>query len=129
MIPRFMLSAMRVTYFAIGCELMQHDGNGNERVVSYQSRQLKPAERNYPVDDKEPLAMRYAFVKFRLNFLESRHSSSTSIMRPYEPRLRARTSASALCAGCYFWLSTTLGYITRLDQQTLSKMLYAETRL
>ena len=29
--------------FAIGCALMQHDDDGSKRVVSYQSRQLKPA--------------------------------------------------------------------------------------
>ena len=50
--------------FAIGCALMQHDGSGHERVVSYQSRQLKPAERNYPVPDKGLLAMRYALGIF-----------------------------------------------------------------
>uniref|UniRef100_A0AAV1TJ53 Reverse transcriptase domain-containing protein n=1 Tax=Peronospora matthiolae TaxID=2874970 RepID=A0AAV1TJ53_9STRA len=40
--------------FAIGCALMQFDDEGRERVVSFQSRQMKPAERNYPVHDKEP---------------------------------------------------------------------------
>ncbi|KAG3231276.1 hypothetical protein PI124_g23629 [Phytophthora idaei] len=43
--------------FAIGCALMQHDHEGRDRVVYYQSRQLKPAEHNYPVHDKELLAM------------------------------------------------------------------------
>ena len=52
--------------FAIGCALMQHDDDGRERVVSYQSRQLRPAERNYPVHDKELLSMTYALVKFRV---------------------------------------------------------------
>ncbi|KAE9210431.1 hypothetical protein PF004_g16189 [Phytophthora fragariae] len=55
--------------FAIGCALMQFDDEGRERVVSYQSRQMKPAERNYPVHDKEPLAMRYALIKFRAYLL------------------------------------------------------------
>ncbi|GMG12003.1 unnamed protein product [Phytophthora fragariaefolia] len=50
--------------FAIGCALMQHDHEGRDRVVYYQSRQLKPAERNYPVHDKELLAMKYALAKF-----------------------------------------------------------------
>ncbi|KAG2770274.1 hypothetical protein PC116_g8015 [Phytophthora cactorum] len=43
---------------------MQFDNERRECVVSYQSRQLKPAERNYPVHDKELLAKRYALVKF-----------------------------------------------------------------
>ncbi|GMF53875.1 unnamed protein product [Phytophthora fragariaefolia] len=44
--------------FAIGCTLMQHDHEGRDHVVDYQSRQLKPAKRNYPVHDKKPLAMK-----------------------------------------------------------------------
>ncbi|GMF24418.1 unnamed protein product [Phytophthora fragariaefolia] len=55
--------------FAIGCALMQFDDEGPERVVSYQSRQMKPAERNYPVHDKELFAMRYALIKFRVYLL------------------------------------------------------------
>ncbi|KAG3061044.1 hypothetical protein PC121_g13181 [Phytophthora cactorum] len=44
--------------FAIGCALMQHGHEGRDRVIYYQSRQLKPAKRNYPVHDKELLATR-----------------------------------------------------------------------
>ncbi|KAE9318157.1 hypothetical protein PR003_g18316 [Phytophthora rubi] len=55
--------------FAIGCALMQFDAEGRERVVTYQSRQMKPAEKNYPVHDKELLAMRYALIQFRLYLL------------------------------------------------------------
>ena len=55
--------------FAIGCALMQFDDEGRERVVSFQSRQMKPAERNYPVHDKELLGMRYALIKFRVYLL------------------------------------------------------------
>ncbi|POM76446.1 Pol protein [Phytophthora palmivora] len=51
--------------YAIGCALLQKDDEGHERVISFQSRQLKAAERNYPVHDKELLAMKYALVKFR----------------------------------------------------------------
>ncbi|KAE9036442.1 hypothetical protein PR001_g8824 [Phytophthora rubi] len=50
--------------YAIGCALLQADDEGRERVISFQSRQLKAAERNYPVHDKELLAMKYALVKF-----------------------------------------------------------------
>ncbi|OWY94799.1 reverse transcriptase [Phytophthora megakarya] len=55
--------------FAIGCALMQLDHEGLDRVVYYQSRQLNPAERNYPVHDKELLAMKYALAKFRVYLL------------------------------------------------------------
>ncbi|KAG2972953.1 hypothetical protein PC120_g26229 [Phytophthora cactorum] len=49
--------------FAIGCALMQHDHEGRDRVIYYQSRQLKPAKRNYPVHDKELLATREVPMK------------------------------------------------------------------
>ncbi|GMF43839.1 unnamed protein product [Phytophthora fragariaefolia] len=52
--------------FAIGCSLMQFDAESRERVVNYQSRQMKPAEKDYPVRDKGRLAMRYALIKFRM---------------------------------------------------------------
>ncbi|KAG2973906.1 hypothetical protein PC121_g23685 [Phytophthora cactorum] len=57
--------------FAIGCALMQHDHESRDRVVYYQSRQLKPAECNYPVHDKALLAMKYALAKFRVYLLGS----------------------------------------------------------
>ncbi|KAG2979041.1 hypothetical protein PC120_g25196 [Phytophthora cactorum] len=50
---------------------MQHDHDPRDRVVYYQSRQLKPAERNYPVHDKELIAMKYALAKFRVYLLGS----------------------------------------------------------
>ncbi|KAH9101209.1 hypothetical protein LEN26_015849, partial [Aphanomyces euteiches] len=57
---------------AIGCCLMQKDNEGRDRPVSYQSRQLRTAERNYPVHDLELLAMKYALVKFRIYLLGSK---------------------------------------------------------
>ncbi|GMG17786.1 unnamed protein product [Phytophthora fragariaefolia] len=56
--------------FAIGCAQLQVDAEGRERVVCFQSRQLKAAEKNYPVHDKELLAMKYALVKFRVHLLD-----------------------------------------------------------
>ena len=50
--------------YAIGYALLQNVSEGAERVVSYQSRQLQPSERSYPVYGKEPLAMKYALAKF-----------------------------------------------------------------
>ncbi|KAE9064523.1 hypothetical protein PF007_g29168 [Phytophthora fragariae] len=81
--------------FAIGCALMQFDAEGRERVVSYQSRQMKPAEKNYPVSDKELLAMRYALIKFRVYLLGEQtfavytnHASLRTAMK--SPRLSQR---------------------------------------
>ncbi|GMF39867.1 unnamed protein product [Phytophthora fragariaefolia] len=55
--------------FAIGCALLQADAEARERVIAFQSRQLKAAENNHPVDDKELLAMKYVLVKFRVHLL------------------------------------------------------------
>ncbi|KAE8905878.1 hypothetical protein PF003_g10293 [Phytophthora fragariae] len=81
--------------FAIGCALMQFDAEGRERVVIYQSRQMKPAEKNYPVHDKELLAMRYALIKFRVYLLGEQtfavytdHASLRTAMK--SPRLSQR---------------------------------------
>ena len=52
--------------FVIACVIMQYDADGAERVFCYQSRQLQTAERNYPVEYKELLAMKYAQAKFRV---------------------------------------------------------------
>ncbi|GMF26795.1 unnamed protein product [Phytophthora fragariaefolia] len=84
--------------FAIGCALMQFDDEGRERVVSYQSRQIKPAERNYPVHDKELLAMYYALNKFGLYLLGEQtfaaytdHASlRTAMMSPHLSQRMAR---------------------------------------
>jgi hypothetical protein len=84
--------------FAIGCALLQKDDNDNDRVISYQSRQLRPAERNYPVHDKELLAMKYAMVKFRVYLMGSKpfviytdHASlRTAIKTPHLSQRMAR---------------------------------------
>ena len=87
--------------FAIGCALMQHDDDGHERVVSYQSRQLKPAERNYPVHDKELLAMKYALVKLRVYLLgESKFAIYTD-----HASLRTATKSPHLSQRMARWLS------------------------
>ncbi|CAI5726382.1 unnamed protein product [Peronospora effusa] len=59
---RIKQSLMQSTVLAIA----DQDSDGAERVVCYQSRQLQPAERNYPVHDKEIFAMKYALAKFRV---------------------------------------------------------------
>ncbi|GMF61209.1 unnamed protein product [Phytophthora fragariaefolia] len=77
---------------------MQHDHEGRDRVVYYQSRQLKPAQRNYPVHDKQLLAMKYALAKFRVYLLGSRpfvvytdHASlRTAIKSPHISQRMAR---------------------------------------
>ena len=87
--------------YAIGCALMQHDNDGRERVISYQSRQLKPAERNYPVHDKELLAMKYALTKFRIYLLGEQHF----IVYTYHASLRTAIKTPHLSQRMARWLS------------------------
>ncbi|KAG6609076.1 reverse transcriptase [Phytophthora cinnamomi] len=87
--------------FAIGCALMQFDDEGRERVVSYQSRQLKPAERNYPIHDKEMLAMRYALIKFRVYLL----GEQTFAIYTDHASLRTATKSPHLSQRMARWLS------------------------
>ena len=50
----------------------EDDAEDSKRVVCYHSRQLQPAECNYPVHDKEPLDMKYALAKYRVDLLYDR---------------------------------------------------------
>ena len=56
---------------AIGSAQLQTDAAGRERVIAFESRQLKAAEKNYPVHDQLLLATKYALVKFRIHLLGS----------------------------------------------------------
>ena len=58
--------------FAIGSALLQTNAAGRERVIAFESRQLKAVEKNYPVHDKDLLAMKYPLVKFRVHLLGSK---------------------------------------------------------
>ena len=104
--------------YAIGGALMQLNSQGHERVISYQSRQLKAAERNYPVQDKELLAMKHALVKFLVHLLgEERfviytdHASlRTAVWTPHLSQMMAKCIS--------FFADTTLLYTTILAVQT-----------
>jgi hypothetical protein len=87
--------------FAIGCALLQEDDDGRERVVSYQSRQLQAAEKNYPVHDKELLAMKYALVKFRVHLL----GTLPFVVYTDHASLRTATQSPHLSPRMARWLS------------------------
>ncbi|GMF64656.1 unnamed protein product [Phytophthora lilii] len=100
--------------FAIGCALMQHDHEGRDRVVYYQSRQLKPAKRNYPVHHKELLAMKYALAKLRVYLRGNRpfvvctdHASLRTAVK--SPHISQRM---AWRDGCHSSQNTTSGLST-----------------
>ena len=84
--------------FAIGCALLQADADGRERVIAFESRQLKAAEKNYPVHDKELLAMKYALVKFRVHLLGSQpfvvYTDHASLYAQRRSRLTSRRGGS-----------------------------------
>ncbi|GMF58134.1 unnamed protein product [Phytophthora fragariaefolia] len=87
--------------FAIGCALLQVDAEGRERVVSFQSRQLKAAEKNYPVHDKELLATKYALVKFWVHLL----GQKPFVIYTDHASLRTATSLPHLSHRMARWLS------------------------
>ncbi|KAG4037014.1 hypothetical protein PC123_g27418 [Phytophthora cactorum] len=102
--------------YAIGRVLLQNDADGHERVISFQSRQLKAAKRNYPVHDKERLAMKYALVKFRVHLLGSR----PFVIYTDHASLRTATNSPHLSQRIARWLSFfaephyELAHITRV---------------
>ncbi|KAG3170090.1 hypothetical protein PC128_g19000 [Phytophthora cactorum] len=97
--------------FAIGCALMQHNHKGRDRVVYYQSRQLKPAERNYPVHDKELLAMKYALAKFRVYLL----GSGPFVVCTDHASLRTAVKSPHISQRMVRWLSFFAEYDFRVE--------------
>ncbi|KAG3017433.1 hypothetical protein PC121_g8591 [Phytophthora cactorum] len=97
--------------FAIGCVLMQHDHEGRDRVVYYQSRQLKPAERNYPVHDRELLAMKYALAKFRVYLL----GSGPFVVYTDHASLRTAVKSPHISQRLARWLSFFAEYDFRVE--------------
>ncbi|POM60823.1 Pol protein [Phytophthora palmivora] len=87
------------------------DDEGHERVISFQSRQLKAAERNYPVHDKELLAMKYALVKFRVHLLGTR----PFVIYTDHAYLRTATNSPHLSQRMARWLSFFAEYNFRVE--------------
>ncbi|KAG3189343.1 hypothetical protein PC128_g11797 [Phytophthora cactorum] len=87
--------------FAIGCALLQADAVGRERVIAFESRQLKAAVKNYPVHDKELLAMKYALVKSRVHLL----GSKPYVIYTDHASLRTATQSPHLTQRMARWLS------------------------
>ncbi|KAG2759423.1 hypothetical protein PC116_g27872 [Phytophthora cactorum] len=90
---------------------MQHDREGRDRVVYYQSRQLKPTERNYPVHDKELLAMKYALAKFRVYLL----GSGPFVVYTDHASLRTAVKSPHISQRMARWLSFFAEYDFRVE--------------
>ncbi|CAH0481208.1 unnamed protein product [Peronospora belbahrii] len=86
--------------FAIGSAVLKADSEGRERVIAFESRQLKAAEKNNPVHDKELLAMKYALVKFRVHLL----GSKPFVIYTDHASLRTATQSSHLSQRMVRWL-------------------------
>ncbi|KAG3124888.1 hypothetical protein PI124_g22386 [Phytophthora idaei] len=97
--------------FAIGYALMQHDHEGCDRVVYYQSRQLKLAEHNYPVHDKELLATKYALAKFRAYLL----GSGPFVVYTDHASLRTAVKSPHISQRMARWLSFFAEYDFRVE--------------
>ncbi|KAG6617742.1 pol protein [Phytophthora cinnamomi] len=97
--------------FAIGCALLQADDNSHERVISFHTRQLRAAERNYPVHDKELLAMKYALVKFRVHLL----GSTPFVVYTDHASLRTAVNTPHLSQRMARWLSFFAEYNFRVE--------------
>jgi hypothetical protein len=59
--------------YALGAELYQLSETGKKLPIAFASRKMTPAELNYPVHDKELLAIVYAFKEWRHYFEGSPH--------------------------------------------------------
>ncbi|POM71188.1 LOW QUALITY PROTEIN: Pol protein [Phytophthora palmivora] len=81
--------------------LLQADANGRERLIAFESRQLKAAEKHYSVHDKELLAMKYALVKFRVHML----GSKPFVVFTDHASLRTATQSAHLSQRMARWLS------------------------
>ena len=62
---------------AVGAVLLQSDSNGIERVGSFFSKKLCPAQRNYSTFEREGLAIICALVHFRVYLLGCRFRHRT----------------------------------------------------
>ncbi|POM73595.1 Reverse transcriptase-rnase h-integrase [Phytophthora palmivora] len=83
--------------FSVVCDasdytIVHMDDEGHQSVISFQSRQLKAAERNYSAHGKELVAIQYALAKFGVLLLDSR----TFVINTDHAALRAATNSPHL---------------------------------
>lgn len=115
--------------FAISCALLQKDHDGHERVVSFQSQQLKVAEKNYTVNDKELLAMKFVLMEFHVHLLGPRRLSSTPTMHLCALRYSHRTSRNAWRGGSRPLPSTRLTWSTSRARTMCSLTRFRDARI
>ncbi|GJP48988.1 hypothetical protein CLOM_g8257 [Closterium sp. NIES-68] len=97
---------MGASDFAIGAVLLQDFGDGLQP-IAYESRKLRAAERNYPVHDKEMLAIVHAFKVWRCYL-----TGADVTIRTYNTSVRSQTSTHDRFAG---WISSRATSTTPLQ--------------
>jgi len=91
--------------YALGAILYQEQ-DGKKRVISYASRGLKVAERNYPAHKREFLALKWAICE---KFHEYLYGSSFTVYTDNNPLTYVTTTAKLDAAG-HRWLATLSAY-------------------
>ncbi|GJP53126.1 hypothetical protein CLOM_g12292 [Closterium sp. NIES-68] len=83
---------------AVGAVLLQDFGEGLQP-ITYESRKLNPAEHNYPVHDKELLAIVHAFKVWRFYLTGADVTVRTDHKSLYHPQLKVKQGAYILKSG------------------------------
>ena len=98
--------------------LLQTDAAGRERVIAFESRQLKAAEKNNPVHDKELRAMKYTLVNFRVHL----RGSKPSIVYSDHAPLRTATQSPHLSQRMARWINLFAEYNFEVKYKPGNKM-------
>ncbi|POM73642.1 LOW QUALITY PROTEIN: Reverse transcriptase [Phytophthora palmivora] len=102
-----------ISDFAIGYAPLQVDADERERVITFESQQLKAAEKNYPVHDKGLLDMKHALVEFRVRLLVSK----PFVISTNNVSLRIATQSPHLSRRMACWLSFFAEYNFAFDRE------------
>ena len=89
----------------LGAVLYQHQ-NGQDRVVSYASRSLKPSEKNYPAHKLEFLALKWAITEKYHDYL---YGASFEVLTDNNPLTYIFTTAKLDATG-HRWLAALSNY-------------------
>jgi hypothetical protein len=86
--------------------VLYQEQDGHKRVISYASRGLKPAEKNYPVHKREFLALKWSVTE---KFHEYLYGSNFVVYTDNNPLTYVTSTAKLDCAG-HRWLATLSAY-------------------